>query len=314
MIFPQSALFLLAAHPLVSLRIDACPEVNGADVSRIVEIELGEALVSESPDPDTQLTVATVRCEGGLANIDVADPLTGKSLGRQIDLPALAPKARTRLLGLAVAELVAASWVELEANPRPAVMPTGPPPKPELQKEAAQVALMRSLPSTRAEVAADLRVSSAGIGYGGTLGVSHDFVTWLGWTIRATAHYGSASTTLGRLELADVTGMSDLHLATALGPFNLRGGLGGRVGPLWLVGVPAPGSGAQGGTVTGLWAGPVIVAGVRYVISRAIAIELCAEGGWIVSPTSGRVAGMRAISVEGPWATASLGATLGLTR
>jgi hypothetical protein len=299
----------------VALRIDACPEINGPDVSRIVEIELGEALVSaEASSPDAQLTIATVRCDGGIAAIDVADPLTGKSLGRQIDLPALAPKARTRLLGIAVAELVAASWDELEANPRPVVAPAGPAPPPELKEEAAQVTLKRSPPRTRAEAAADARISSAGVGYGGTVGVSHDVLSWLGWTVRVAAHHGSAGSALGQLDENDVTGLGALYAALGPGALSLRGGVGARVGPLWLTGSPAPGSGAQGGTVIGVWAGPVLLAALRYAITPAFSLELSAEGGWVVSPTSGRVAGMRAISVEGPWATASLGATLGLDR
>jgi hypothetical protein len=310
-----SALVLLAAHPLVALRVDECPQVRASDVSRIVELELGQPLASWDAAESGPLTRATVHCSEELAELSVIDPFTGKSLTRQIALPAIAIASRTRLLGLAVSELVAASWVELEANPEPQVPPSGPPPPQELREEAKAASARRSPPPrTRLEVAAEARAGSSGLGLGGAVGVSHDAAPWLGWTVRLTAHHGSAASSLGRIDVDDLTALLAAWLALGVRDLSLHGGLGARAGPVWLTGVPATGSGSVAGAVVGAWAGPALVLGARYSPSSVVSIDLGAETGWVVSPVSGRVAGVRAVSVEGPWAALSLGVTIGLHR
>ena len=72
------------------------------------------------------------------------------SLDRTIDLKE-APRARARLLALAIVELISASWTELETNPDPVVPPAGVRAAPEARRAAlgavrrltAQSALLR---------------------------------------------------------------------------------------------------------------------------------------------------------------------------
>ena len=68
------------------------------------------------------------------------DPTTGKSLARTVALTEAAPNGRARLLALAVAELVVASWSELQSNPQPRAPPATPL-APYAAREAARAAV-----------------------------------------------------------------------------------------------------------------------------------------------------------------------------
>ena len=122
------------AHPSVSLEVDPCVQADVAEVRRIVGIELGALLEDREPAGGaattkgaSDTTRVTVACAGPLVELRVDDPLTGKGLTRPIDLSTSSATARSRLLAIAIAELVAASWTELESNPHPRVVPAGPP-------------------------------------------------------------------------------------------------------------------------------------------------------------------------------------------
>ena len=65
-------------------------------------------------------------------------PITGKTLSRSLDLGE-ARNARTRLLALAISELIWVSWTELETNPEPAVLPAGGRAPAEEARKAAHV-------------------------------------------------------------------------------------------------------------------------------------------------------------------------------
>lgn len=81
---------------------------------RIVGIELAV----EPVDVDT-LGTTRVRasCTRDATLLEVDDGVTGKLTSRRIDLEGTARVARSRLLALAIAELVSASWAELRLRP-----------------------------------------------------------------------------------------------------------------------------------------------------------------------------------------------------
>ena len=86
------------------------------------------------------MTQVTATCRGTVAALEVMDPTTGKSLARTVALTEAAPSGRGRLLALAVAELVVASWSELESNPQPRA-PSATPLAPYAAREAARAAV-----------------------------------------------------------------------------------------------------------------------------------------------------------------------------
>lgn len=102
----------------VSLTIDECVDVDHSLVQRVAMLELQ----SPAGEPAQASTRVAVRCEAALILVHIEDTVTGKTLERRIDLNREPAGARARVLGLAVAESVHASWVELTIQDRaPAV-------------------------------------------------------------------------------------------------------------------------------------------------------------------------------------------------
>ncbi|MGC4092848.1 MAG: hypothetical protein QM756_34185 [Polyangiaceae bacterium] len=82
-------------------------------------------------------TWVVVQCNGSKVVVEVHDPLSRKIVQRRFDFGPAASRARGRLVALAAAELVLASWAELAVLPAPRVEPEGPPPSP-VQRELAR--------------------------------------------------------------------------------------------------------------------------------------------------------------------------------
>jgi hypothetical protein len=130
-----------AARVITSL--DACVPVEIEQFQRVLAIELGTSIefsryAAQEPDG----TVVRISCRGRDIELQLKDNLTRKSMTRRVELPQGAVAARTRLLALAVAEFVVASWVELQLA-RPALEAVGPPVPPAAAEEARAVARAR---------------------------------------------------------------------------------------------------------------------------------------------------------------------------
>lgn len=89
----------------LSLDLSGCPDVPRDAVERLVRLELRATVV---PD-NAQVTRVSARCTDGIAELEVSDALTRKSVKRQIDVAAAGAIGRPRLLALAMIELVSAS-------------------------------------------------------------------------------------------------------------------------------------------------------------------------------------------------------------
>ena len=101
-----------AAGPALQIQLvlDPCVDVDAAEVRRLLRIELAaELLLPSEPVPDTAPRAA-VTCEEAQVRLQIEDPITGKSLGRRLALRTAAAATRARLLALALAELLLASW------------------------------------------------------------------------------------------------------------------------------------------------------------------------------------------------------------
>jgi hypothetical protein len=108
-----------AAHPpspspmeRIDLTIDDCVGQGERAVRSVVAMEVG----TRPELAGTRGPVARVRidCDGAATRIEIADPITGKTVTRRIQVGEVSPAIRARVLGLAVAELLVASWVELQ--------------------------------------------------------------------------------------------------------------------------------------------------------------------------------------------------------
>jgi hypothetical protein len=305
-------------HPRVQLEIDPCVEAPTDEVRRVVSIELG-ALLTAASDASSDRTRATVDCEGGLARFRVDDPITGKSLSRTIDLGSAAPKARTRLIALAVVELISASWTELDVNPEPRVLPSGP--RPSAEARNAALATLRARVDRRADGELRLEALAGGMEFGSGTGllvggglrvVGDRSDSVLGWAIDAQAHHGTSSVSLGRVS-ADVTTIGaavDAHQTWSR--WTLRLGAGVRGGEVRLSGVPDPAMGAQGKTFWAPWIGPLARGDVELVVARRLVLDVGAEGGYVVSPVGGLVGDRREVAIDGAWIGVHVGAGMSL--
>ena len=293
--------------PAVTLTIDACVDVDAADVRKIVELELHTTIAATGP------TRISARCRENLIDLTVEDSITGKSLMRTVDVAAQAPKARARLLALAITELVSASWTELETNPTPAVPPAGPPPAPSAKAAArdvvhARVPLLHPAPARPLRVVAlvERRAFLATTAWVTGVGVrvAQDGAL-LGWSAEMVASQGVSATSLGEVAM-DVVGVA---LAATVGAtwsvVSARGTAGVRFGAARLSGVPR-GDDVEGRSVRGPWGGPFFGGSVSIVPFKPLVIEASIESGYVVAPVHARVDGARQVSVAGVWLAGAL--------
>jgi hypothetical protein len=300
-------------HPLVVLEIDSGVEVAEDEVRRILAIELG-ALLGDPSAAATDCTRVTVDRANALVRVRVDDPITGKSLARTIDLLGAAPKARSRLLALAIVELVSASWVELELNPQPKVPPVGPPTSPELRAAALAIvrhhARPRPIDKTRLAAVGGVLGFFSGPGAigGGGVQVGRDHARHLGWVADLQAHHGSAAVMLGRVSFDVLSASAALvaHLDWSRVTIRLGGGL--RGGAAYLQGKPSDPRTARGGALWAPWVGPMVHASLGVTATRWLFFSVALEGGYVLTPVGGLVGGTPATALAGPWLGLQLGA------
>jgi hypothetical protein len=295
-----------ADHPSVRIDVDPCVAVKADDVKKIVTVELGALVVDASPDPTTHVHTT---CKAGLVELVVDDPITGKSLSRSVDILSSAPKARARLLALAIVELVAASWTELEKNPEPRVPPAGPK-APETAKIAARHAIA---PPPRARTWRVLAFGEERTFFPRT-GPLHGFGVrigndrWrVGWAADMTYALGNVPASLGAIsvDLVSAALSANLHYATPM--LTTRIGPGLRVGSARLSGVPIDDT-VEGRSVRGPWVMPFLHASLTLHPFESIAFDGGLEAGWVIRSVRANANGERQAAIDG----FSIAATLGL--
>lgn len=300
---------VLAADAPVKLRLNPCTETDAPNVSRLLGIELG-ALAGAHPIPDVEIVVE-VACRDELTVVRVFDPVTDKTLERVLRLRRAAPQARSRLLALAIVELLVASWAELAAAPQATPAPTA---ATTPAREAAQAIAAERLQAPSARVSMLLEgggtnfFTPVGLTGGGGLRVIVDLPGRLGAAVglrmdRAVATRDLGSVTFESLSLAPVA-----LARAALGPITARGGVGARVGLGRMTGDARDPERTTVGSFSAAWAGPMVTSGLGARFWRRLTVELAIEAGYVALPLGARVAHVRDVTVEGPW----LGAALGL--
>lgn len=319
------------ARPRVTVQIpDELPCLRGLDraaVRRLLVLELGAQLAPDAA-ADAGITRAVVGCDGAHVDLYVDDPVTGKALRRGIEpgaggAGAGAGELAERILALALAELIFASWAELLVTPHPRVPPAAPR-VPDAARAATSARVSQKLPGRDAAPAGGLRLLAVGGAsvllsspawlFGGGLRLGGDHARHFSWDVGAEYQRGREGTPLG----AVTTDLLSLRLALlahlSLPHLTLRAGAGLRAGAARLAGVPA-GDAAVGSELWGAWGGPILHGGLTAGAQR-LRIDLGLEGGYVVWPVGARVGGVRAVAVEGPWLGLSLGigALLGPTR
>jgi hypothetical protein len=301
--------------PHVAIDAGSCPELDAAEVRRIAAIELA-ATVAEAggSSPERAVTEVLVDCDKASSRIVVRDPLTSKTVERTLSLQSVEARARPRILAIAIAELVNASWAELATNPELEAPPKG--------AEGAQ-----ERDAVRQKLQTRMRPVSLSIGIGGTARVFASGAPVVpvafGGVLRGTvAPWGSVRGALVSLDATLETASAAVPLGTAgvllasgaaslaytFGePVRFELGAGARVGWANLEGVSAPDTSTLGGNVDGPWGGPMLVAAGSVGFARSVRLRLGVESGYAVASVHGAVNGAAVIEVAGVWIMGALG-------
>lgn len=312
----------------VALELVGCAQIEQEAVRSLLSIELGERVFSDPAPPGaTRASVTcgapgprsdgTSRSDGvargdgnALAELRIDDAVTGKSLWRSIDLGASDAGVRARLLALALAELLFASWAELLVTPTPKVPPATPAVSPATRR-ATSVSLQRKLSpplgvQLSATGAALVLLGAPRLSLGGGLRLVGDHGNHAGWDLDVLYHRGSAPTGLGEVSVDVLSARLALNGHLRVPHLVLRGGVGGRLGAVRLLGQATDPAVTDSRAIWGAWGGPLGSLGLSAAAGR-LRLDLSGEVGYVVSPVAARVNGVRAVAVEGVWIGIQLG-------
>jgi len=282
----------------ITLELQGCEAVDQAELYKLLAIEFRTLnVLPTAPRERVRVTCtnqrASVRLESGSSSNDV-------------DLSATTPAIWPRLLALSVSELVTESRARITptALPRASPEPHEPPAKPTQTvsdnqglRVFAGVSLRRALrPATWLA--------------GPDLGATLDLNRYFSLALNLRLEFGSTDTTLAKIDWLSVSGAFAVLAGGSVGAWHFGAGPGVGIGYLRLS-PQVQVANATGHTVSGIWAGPALVARVRYDSSARWFALGSVDAGFASTSVAGLVNGeQRAIDTGGAWVSAMLGAGL----
>jgi len=293
----------LPASSDLRLREQDCAGYDSARLSELLEIEV-ETIRAERPSRASD--VSLVCHDDGSVAIRVALRDGSAELSGQVDPRGTEPAARTRLLALTISELLAQLWSERPpskpaASDAPQATDVSPlePRRPRTEFVPYAAVALRSMLEPRATL------------LGAALGAEYQFSSALALALSVEGAQGTV-----RSEHATVgvkLGSAALHasIGQRFGAFVLGVGPGARFG--WVRFEPtelAPHT--LGSTVSGAWAGPLLLARARWSTGWFV-LYSSVEAGVVTLPVVGTVNGSASeLELRGGWfaACAGIGARL----
>jgi hypothetical protein len=298
----------------VSISVERCGPHMTDEVGRIAAIELHAERVSvDESAPDVTRIDVTCESENTIA-LHVSDPLTSKDIARKVSVAGIDERARARTIALAVAELVSASWVELETTPEPKVQPIPervvrhePPAKPPV-KIATTAKPRTPSPPVVFQAVAGARVffESRELLLGGGAAIE----PWISRTIvlhfDGFVEHGDATRRPGDVSIDTASTAAAIGLGATSNNVRVTGTVGLRVGYARLVGL-AKTTSLQGEVIDGAWVGPELRLGVELVSRSHVhaVIDWCV--GWAPSGVDGPVPGDRDVLARGAYGAVAIG-------
>lgn len=294
-------------EPPVSVAVD-CAEIDEAVMRRVIEAELGTLVEPSAGDPD--VTHVVVSCEEGVATLTVRDPVTGKSLERHVEIARAPARGRSRLVGLAVTELVAASWVELEVDDEPAL------PIVERTADPAVVAAARRVVRERTGIHRErpFRLASGfmlrAVGpvetllLGGSISAAFAPADALSIALDVEIAHADVTVSLGSIDVLSASLSGALLLRAETGPLEWSGGAGVRVGIARFAGHANGASAVERPDVIGPWLGPIAVGRLVLTPFEPALVLFGVEVGFAVIETGGisiARGGSTDVATEGLW-------------
>jgi hypothetical protein len=306
--------------PAVSVSVDPCVPVDHGKLHELLAIELGTSTAHGSaPAAATRVNVG---CSPVGIELRVEDGVTRKSMARVLPASSFADASSTRLLALAIAEFVVASWIELRVQPAPAVEPIGPPAGADARR-VAESAVAERTPEAAAQRSSERALfASGGLQwwpaeeldlFGGGLRLQLPLWDTLIWTV--SADFGAASTELRYGELNLFTASAGLAIALELRLDEhavLQLGPGARLG-LTRIDADADPSLAADDEFTAPYGGPLWLTRLVVRLSDTLRVAIDAELGLTTLPASAEIQGEgTALELAGVWFNAVIGAGLAL--
>ena len=278
------------------------------EVGRIAAIELHAERVTESAPDVTRIDVT---CESSDAiALRVTDPLTSKDVARRVSVAGIDERARARTIALAVAELVSASWVELETTPEPKVQPIP-------QRVVVRTRPKRTTPATQVKPSSPpvvfQAVASARVFFESRellLGGGAAVEPWLSRSILLRfdgfVEHASATRTPGDVNVDTASAAAAIGLGSSYGGVRFTGTAGLRVGYARLVGL-ARTQNLQGEVIDGAWLGPELRLGVELGARAHVHAVITWAVGWALAGVVGPIPGDRDVLAQGPYGALAIG-------
>ena len=319
LILPSTAQAQSDDQLTVRLTIDECANIDHGDTERLFDIEIrtNGAELTETDATDTgPVTWAQIGCaEENTLRLEVQDPITDKVVIRELDLGSVEEGTQTRIIALALAELVIVSWSELVVNPDPVVPRAAG--GADATASAAAAAAAQSLAISDEERVVHISAIAEALFFVGDhhttalrggLGVEFGFGRiWNAHIEIGGAYHLTLDTGLGDVEARSYDLGFFVQRTFGEGTFGGQAGVGLRAGVVTMDGV-ATTPNAIDDAHTGVWAGPALrgCAYIRLGTRRRGQLGLCANGGWGLVSTVGVVDGADTVRVGGPFFGVSL--------
>jgi len=306
----------------VTTVVDPCVPIDRSQLDRLLSIELGTSAATAGSS--TGPTHVHVRCVAAGIELNLQDALTRKGMVRVLSRESFRDVSSTRLLALAIAEFVVASWVELRLPQEVEPVAVGPAPSPVARQAAESAAAERVRPEPvedeqRTQLGLSGQVQAWSEQDGAMLGIglrlSHAPVAALALYAAADFAADEVEHALGRVVLR--TGSVSLGVLgrLELSPGVLLTGPGARFGVVQIAGT------ANDPTLTDSDYGDAPYGGLSWLgrgelwVSEGLAATLDLEVGVITLPVSavvGRVERVEVLEIDGAWLTLGLGVALEL--
>lgn len=281
---------------------------------RLLRIELGTS--GGETSPAAAPTSVHVGCLPGGLELRLEDGVTRKSMRRVLpDTPLRGPDG-ARLLALAVAEFVVASWTELSVVPEPAVQPVGPAPPPEAQARARRAVALRQRVAPPAAQAAwhwglEAGLSGVPVHMRGSLasGALRGGYRRGPLILRLVLEgaYGVEPVDPGRLRLGLVGLRPELLIVGRFGQMEAEVGVGGRVASIFATGQSVDAGRFSGRIERAPIAALLSTVAGYYAPQPLLRVGLRGEAGWVTWPVEFQAEGTGTVlEVAGLWLGVSL--------
>jgi hypothetical protein len=332
----------------VSTRVDPCVPIELDQFHRVLAIELGTSIeYSADADQKRSLTSVWLSCKADGIELHLEDGLTRKSMTRVVDIARLEPASRSRLLALAVAEFVVASWVELRLPEPPAIEPVGPAPPSSATRIASRLVQARVPASPVSPVPAASPVSSdATAQLDWRLGVTFEVLAFssalypvpsaglhllqsaarplaFGLSLQfghrdlpVVLKDGQSSIAVGDIQLTTLSVLLSVRYVTlVVADLDLSMGAGGRFGVMRLKGSTKltelrTDRGVQQlgpSSFSEPWGGPALVLGVSYHAGPHLRLVAELETGYVIQGVNALLGDSVLLRIEQLWGAVALG-------